>query len=63
MNKKLILLILRILCVVTTVVSLGFTAYFWHLAMPMKSVLCAMGGAMIVFNLIVSIFLIKKNMK
>jgi hypothetical protein len=63
MNKKLILLILRIMIVLTVVVSFSFAAYFWHITMPMKSVLCAIGGAMIVFNLLVSVFLVKRNMK
>ncbi|MEG1380251.1 MAG: hypothetical protein RR303_11755 [Bacteroidales bacterium] len=63
MNKKRILLILRILIIITVVVTIGFVWYFWNQVMPMKAVLCGMGGAMIVFNFFVAIFLINRNVK
>lgn len=63
MNKKLILLILRIAIAVTVVVAGGFAIYFWRQELPMKSVLCGMGGAMIIFNFLIAIFFINKNIK
>ena len=63
MNKKRILLVLRILIAVTVVVAGSFATHFWLQQMPMKSVLCGMGGAMIVFNFIAAIFLVNRNMK
>ncbi|MGL4292038.1 MAG: hypothetical protein ACRCSQ_00425 [Bacteroidales bacterium] len=63
MNKKRIILILRILILLTVVVSGGFAWYFWNLEYPMKAVLCGMGGAMIVFNFFIAIFLINRNIK
>ncbi|MEG1617883.1 MAG: hypothetical protein RR202_13705 [Bacteroidales bacterium] len=63
MNKKRILLVLRILIIITAVISGGFAWYFWNQEMPMKAVLCGMGGAMIVFNFIIAMFLINRNIK
>jgi hypothetical protein len=63
MNKKRILLVLRVLTIIVIVVAAGFAFYFWNRQMPMKAVLCAMGGAMIVFNFIVTMFLVNRNMR
>ncbi len=63
MNKKNVLLVLRILIAVTAVIAGGFAIYFWKQVMPMKSVLCGMGGAMIIFNFLIAIFFIKRNIK
>lgn len=63
MNKKRILLVLRILIAVTVAVSGGFAVYYWNQELPMKAVLCGTGGAMIVFNFIVAMFLVNRNFK
>ena len=63
MSKKRILSILRILIVLTVVVSGGLAAHYWQQSFPMKSVLVGTGGAMIVFNFLIAIFFVKRNMK
>lgn len=63
MNKKRILLILRILIIITVVIAGGFAWHFWIQEMPMKAVMCGMGGAMIVFNFLIAIFLVNRNIK
>ena len=63
MNKKRVLLTLRVLIIITVVISGAFAWYFWNQQMPMKGVLCGMGGAMIVFNFFIAIFLINRNIK
>lgn len=63
MSKKRLLTVLRILIAATIVVAGAIAAYYWQQTMPMKAVLVGTGGAMIVFNFLIAIFFINKNMK
>ena len=63
MNKKRILLIFKILSVVTIVICGALSTYVWLNVMPMKSVLFGIGGAMIVFNILIAMIFMNKNMK
>lgn len=63
MNRKSILQALRVLIVVTAVIAGGFAGYFWNQEMPMKAILCGASGAMIIFNFIIAILLIGRNLK
>lgn len=63
MNKKRILLVLRIMTLITVVTGGGFAWYFWADQMPMKATLCGMSAAIIVFNLIIAMVLVNKNIK
>ena len=63
MNKKRILLVIRIIILLTVIVGGSFAWHFWSDQMPMKATLCGMSAAIIVFNLVIAIFLVNKTIR